>query len=347
MDLSYIDVISLPWSFENFVSIVKNDPSPDNDPNDTNISLEPKFSEKPSRPMITIIDTDLYKKLISKRLELTKYAKYSKLIKLINPYEKVEKGLKILKNEMTKQDVIIHEIITFVNTYSKTFLSFPKIEKPFTYTDEFSPLMDKENEEQYNVKIIFNGVIKAIENKSNSFICKIFDTHTSPTYQIINLLCIFYSNVLIIKPRTVSYFSNEKYIVCVGFLQNNKINNLEKLEELTNNDSKNLPFCRDFGISDNKIQKIIQEHNCKISKIQIKYIEALINSEYLLDNQISILESYQMKLANNFCKIFGLYSKYTETNKCLKGHKFCKTEKSNVYLCEECHKLFTYSEQEQ
>lgn len=332
---SIIDIVSLPWSSNDFVLFLKTE-------NTTSkiISAEPKFSDKPSRPMISLINVEIYKKLLAKRNELSSFKQASKFSKLVYPYERVEK---VLKKEYTRQEIINYEILKYINTcMNQKIIKESDTKEQFIFTDEIPLLLDKENEEQYNLKLIFESILKAISNSSNVFVCKIFDIHTNPTYQVIQLLTMFYESVIIIKPRTTNYTTSEKYISCVGFLGSEEnLHPLKKVVDLWTDAVKNdLPFCRDFNFvyssAPEDYTKKINEYNCNNSKVQIKYIEAIFNSVYLLDNQILILESYQNNLANDFCDSFGL--KEFKKEQCKNGHRFYNDDP--IKLCEECHDLF-------
>lgn len=86
---------------------------------DTSVPLLgiPEFSDKPSRPSKSFIDTELYKKLTNIKDKITLCQKWEKWAKLINPYEKISN---IVKNKnMPKDYYKFYEIFKYYDINKK------------------------------------------------------------------------------------------------------------------------------------------------------------------------------------------------------------------------------------
>ena len=80
----------------------------------------------------------------------------------------------------------------------------------------FDVSFDPNNQEQLSLQLIFSEIVGAFHTQKigGSFICKIFDSVTNTTCQLMYLMTQFYENVYLTKPRTSRYSNSEKYIVC-------------------------------------------------------------------------------------------------------------------------------------
>jgi len=237
----------------------------------------------------------------------------------------------------------------------------------------FSTEFDPNNQEQLCFQLIFAEIVAALhcQKISGTFICKIFDTITSPTAQLIILLRYFYTKVFIIKPRTSRYSNSEKYLVCIGFrgistdllkqiglvLANPLWYSNETSKTNSHKTNSGKPFCRGLSLdilnTDDDFYKILFEHNVKIINNQIKYIERSFEYSNFSSRQLQYIEALQNEKATDFCKSFGLIS---DSNVC--SHQRLKnisntslstlTSSStlitssltdNIKKCENCKKL--------
>jgi len=105
---------------------------------------------------------------------------------------------------------------------------------------------DNENlQEQESFRLILAQIITAlkIQAPGGNFVCKLYETFTSPTVKLIVALASVYTKVYISKPLTSRASNSEKYIVCLGFKKipdiNDKIEKLELILELLNS-NKNM-----------------------------------------------------------------------------------------------------------
>lgn len=83
---------------------------------------------------------------------------------------------------------------------------------------------DFNKQESSIVKLLYAQICYAlsIQKRGGIFILKIFDAFMKHTIDLLYLLSSFYKQVYILKPNTSRYANSEKYIVCIGFLFDNK-----------------------------------------------------------------------------------------------------------------------------
>lgn len=203
----------------------------------------------------------------------------------------------------------------------------------------FDISVDPNNKEQYHLRLITSEIIGALklQKKGGSFVCKIFDSVTKPTCQLIVLLKMFYNRVFIYKPRTSRFQNSEKYIVCLDFNGIDEEISM-KLNNIVSHWNNNM-FCKDFSITiPNKITKCIYQHNEFIVNNQIKYIEeSKLAQKYTFD-QISTLEATQNKRALEFCLGFGIIPNTNDNSKC--NHYTSKDDLKIIKKCILCDKLY-------
>jgi 23S rRNA U2552 (ribose-2'-O)-methylase RlmE/FtsJ len=197
------------------------------------------------------------------------------------------------------------------------------------------------NQEQLSLKLIYAEMLTALncQNKGGTFICKIFDSVTRPTQQILLILNNYYTSVNLIKPRTSRYTNSEKYIVALGF-KGICSAELDKFNSILEN-WDNVPYCRDFGVETSKFNfKNIQAYNTFISINQAWYIHQAVQHSKINNKTVSNnLETMQNKRALIFCLAFDLKSDETMCE-----HKNLNkiTGKCNIkylFKCQNCLQL--------
>ena len=200
------------------------------------------------------------------------------------------------------------------NLYNLNNIEYLKdnIEKVDLVTGDggFDVSFNPNNQEQLSFKLIYCEFITSLIclNIGGSFVCKIFDTFTKPTVQLIYIMKLYYDKVSIIKPRSSRYVNGEKYVVCKNFKGIDE-NDLFILKNKIKNWNNNL-YCRDMKISLKKVYKSIKNYNIFICKNQNWYIDkslklCKINSL----NYIRLLQVPQNKKANLYCMAFNLIDK--------------------------------------
>ncbi len=180
----------------------------------------------------------------------------------------------------------------------------------------FDISIDPNNQEQHHLHLITCEVFGAIKIQAigGSFVCKIFDTVTKPTCQLIYFLNKFYERVFIYKPRTSRFSNSEKYIVCIKF-RGVDDQSMKFIDDTLKN-WKEKKFCRGFGMTlPDKFMEQFYEHNKFIINNQIYFIEESQRAHKFNFEQISALEAKQNKRANEFCIHFSITEKNTGTCK--------------------------------
>ncbi len=192
----------------------------------------------------------------------------------------------------------------------------------------FDVSYDYNNQEQISFNLIFSEIFTALNNQNigGSFICKIFDTFTTSTTQLIYMLNSFYTNVYIIKPRTSRFTNSEKYIVCINFLGISQ-EILDKLAEFY----KQNKCCTE--IFNNKVDySQFYNYNNLLIENQIKYIELSLASKNYNSDYFSYMETIQNNLASEYC--FAFFD--------IKYNKCKHPSLSTTSTCEMCGKYVIY-----
>jgi len=104
---------------------------------------------------------------------------------------------------------------------------------------------DENFQEQEAYKLIIGEILTAlkIQNKSGSFILKLFEIYTDISIKIISILSSVYETTIITKPLTSRPSNSERYIVCKDYkgIDNIVIKALEKLlEEIVNKENNKM-----------------------------------------------------------------------------------------------------------
>lgn len=108
---------------------------------------------------------------------------------------------------------------------SKSNLVTIQIDKKWRYVN---------TQEQEIMKELLEGIIKLLKaqiNGGNSVI-QVYETYTTPMFQIVSLLRNIYNEVYMVKPLTCKTYTSNKYIVCMGFTGLNKENIISNLENV-------------------------------------------------------------------------------------------------------------------
>lgn len=174
--------------------------------------------------------------------------------------------------------------------------------------------IDYNHQEVLAHKLIFSQIILAlsIQKKGGSFICKLFDTNTKLSKEMIYLLNYYYEDINYYKPFTSRPANSEKYIICLKFkgITDQKIFELQNILNIWNNLPKSksiISIIEDYNLNDDIIN-IIEKSNKQLNDIQIKYINETINlikkpmnRNDLLDNNNNQLKNSNIWI-NYYCK---------------------------------------------
>lgn len=368
--------------------------------NTSEIKDGPKFSEKMPRPSKSLIDIDLYDKLIKTKDQINKYKNWSDISKLSNPYERVHNIAKSHIKVASRAYFKLREILIFFSIkdlFKRDITSMHLAEAPGSFVQallqEFEPYkvdwyaqslyseltidsdiynserwvkggddtgnlynienilaikervpkadvitadggfntdFDPNSQEQLTFQLIFAEVLTALIMQKvgphSTFVCKIFDTFTRISCQLLGILTEHYDKVYIIKPRTSRYSNSEKYIVCIGFPKEINTENLQNILKKMKNE-----FCRDLGIDNENVAKVLYDFNNKLVENQIKYIEKSFEYSKFKGKQISYIEGIQNIKAFEFCNFFLNITQ----PRC--RHDKCTVQEGNIKICEFCH----------
>lgn len=227
----------------------------------------------------------------------------------------------------------------------KLLKSLLKTKKDLITADGGFDVSDNPNiQEQLSLKLIFCEMIAAlnIQKIGGTFICKIYDAFTRPTFQILLILNQYYKKISIIKPRSSRYTNSEKYLVAQDF-EGISQSQLELYENIVKNWDKK--YCRDLGVKIssklmNSYMHKLKKFNTFIAKHQSWYINrSIFFSKKRANRFAQYLESLQNKRASMYCSFMNLKSSsdlctHNQIN-LIKGDG----EKKSFYQCDKCMKI--------
>jgi 23S rRNA U2552 (ribose-2'-O)-methylase RlmE/FtsJ len=146
--------------------------------------------------------------------------------------------------------------------------------------------------EQVHLHLFYAEIITTLIllKKGSNFVIKIYDIFTLPTAQLITILAMNFDSVYIVKPQTSRPANSEKYMVCIGYKQQNqyKIHKMYSClksvyQKTTKLPSKNndlyihsfgsIPVSKDIIESINKANNIFCELQIETIKRTIKLIK--------------------------------------------------------------------------
>lgn len=193
-------------------------------------------------------------------------------------------------------------------------------------------------QEQEVYRLLIGEIIGAIMNqaKNGHFVIKFFETFTSTSIKIVEILSKFYKNIFIYKPLTSRSSNSEKYIICESFTMssekeiNKYVSKLIKLlEEINRQELVNNLYLHDIS-SEYKIPKVTKvffkymNTNLMISQMkQINKMINYINSENYFGDEYHAYKKNQID-ATNFW-----YSNFIENSKTI-SYQFVQQIKKNM-----------------
>ena len=166
------------------------------------------------------------------------------------------------------------------------------------------------NQEQMSLRLIFCEFVMSliVLEKGGCFVCKMFDSFTKPTVQMLCIMKKYFGRVSLIKPRSSRYMNGEKFVVCMDFL-GIEFGELEYFKN-TVDIWKDNEYCNDFNVSIRVIQKDILKYNSFLSRHQSWYIDKAIQLCKIESLQyLKALQVPQNKKANLYCMTFGMIEK--------------------------------------
>jgi 23S rRNA U2552 (ribose-2'-O)-methylase RlmE/FtsJ len=241
-----------------------------------------------SKKEVSKNDKHILTKLDNKITLKYMYSVDEKFIKMFDNNKKIQINKTQIKNN-TKANFITADGGIFVNRYTQETDMLP---------------------------LLLIQIIEAInlQEKGGNFVCKFYETFTSPSIKLIVILKEMYEHVYFIKPTFSRTANNEKYIVCINFKYNNKDafynQTIEKLNNLTqaiiNNEHNIVDIFSKFKIS-NELQSQIIYMNTIIANEQFKNIneiDTFIIEQNYYGELYHLNKNRQINISNQWKNIF-------------------------------------------
>lgn len=185
----------------------------------------------------------------------------------------------------------------------------------------FDYSVDFNKQEENSINLIFCETLYSLlmQKENGSFVLKVFDLFHKTTLEILFLLCYFYKQVYIFKPRTSRVANSERYIICKHFCmkanyENIMINMIHGFKDLS---KQCLNGIFQFELNNFFLSKV-QEINAIYGQEQVENILLTLN----------YIHEYSQNTKEKLDKI-----KASNIEKCI---KWCKEHNQNI------HKDFTH-----
>lgn len=263
------------------------------------------------------------------------------------PIEIIEKKEHDIKyDRYLEEDNLLYgdvtDIVIIDETIKKVYKKFPLLLDLITADGGFD-IKTFNSQELLSNKLILSEIYLALNTQRTGgmFIIKFFDMFTHNSVMCYLLLCCFYSQVKIIKPKTSRNSNSERYLVCYSFLgltdDNTKI--LNNIREIIIKYIFIEPFKKEHGVHTliypefdfNKIPKIkkLTSFNNSILCEQIKTINESIKMVHNKDTyfQNLVLKLFIDKVTINYIFLYKNIL-YTRINKCI---EWLRTYKINTH----------------
>jgi len=236
----------------------------------------------------------------------------------------------------------ITDIVIIDTTIKNVYKKFPLL-LDFITADRGFDIKTFNSQELLSSKLILCEIYLALSTQRTGgmFVIKFFDMFTHNSIMCYLILCCFYSQVKIIKPKTSRNSNSERYLMCYSFMgltsENTKI--LNNIRETIVNYIFIEPFKKEHGIHTliypnfdfNKIPKLkrLTNFNNLILHEQIKTINESIKMVSNKDTyfQNLILKIFIDKITINYIFLYKSIL-YTRINKCI---EWLRTYKINIH----------------
>lgn len=200
------------------------------------------------------------------------------------------------------------------------------------------------NQEQMSLRLIFCEFVMSLMclNRGGVFICKMFDSFTRPTAQMLCMMCKYFGRVYLFKPRSSRYMNGEKFIVCIDFL-GISIDCLDNFKSVVDTWKDN-EYCNDFGVSIRGMQKSFEHYNTFLARHQSWYIN--ISLQLCKIDSVQYLKALQVpqnKKATLYCMSFGLIEKRNCSHKKKSPVAAAARAPARIYRCDECLEEFVFN----
>lgn len=173
-------------------------------------------------------------------------------------------------------------------------------------------------QEQEAYRLLLAEIINAIMNQAQGghFVIKFFETFTSVSIKLIEILSKFYKSIFIFKPLTSRSSNSEKYVICESFNMNEtkvkkySLRLIELLKNINDNEINNNLYlhsiCNGYDIS--KVTHVFFRYmNTKLMIEQLKQINKMINyinSENYFGDEYHLYKKLQIEATEFWYKNF-------------------------------------------
>jgi 23S rRNA U2552 (ribose-2'-O)-methylase RlmE/FtsJ len=238
------------------------------------------------------------------------------------------KHVEILKGKDGTGDLYNIDNIYDIMTQMKTKATIITGDGGFDFSNDFN------QQESMSFPLLYCQSLAALlcQKKGGIFILKFFDTYQLKTLQLLCLLNKCYKSIHFVKPYTSRPANSEKYLVCVGFLDNISEREIYKLLldipkigstinnslEISKYNTKDMTFYNSINII-NRIMfsrqrefihftlDIIKNNNLEEKKEELFKRQILTSSEWCERYGIKI--NYQSKFLNSYSRIHNTFEK--------------------------------------
>jgi len=163
-------------------------------------------------------------------------------------------------------------------------------------------------QEQETNKLFLTNIINALkcQAKNGNFICKIYESFTLVTVKLLCCLTALYKHVHVIKPLTSRSSKSERYIVCVNYVGDSKLEG--KLQHILTNYKQTYltDIFPDYDISDD-IRDVMKKINTEIGNKQYTAMNVMmtfINEQNYLGETYSEKRSQQIAANEYWIKTY-------------------------------------------
>lgn len=360
------------WDSDSFTVLLQ-----ETDLCDVQVDFDPnscEFSEKPSRPSKSLVDMDIYKKVIEIKDKIPQINNWKKSCKLSSPYDKISNISKLKKSKEYYKFIEIFKFFEIEISKNNVYYYSPNKTADNTINDVLEVFYDgvkfvdngmvdicisntsvdfshdPNNQEQLSFFDISKNVIDFLGrlNKSGVMIIRFYDTLTRPTCQLLSIITRYFESVYFIKPRTSRYTNSEKYLVCINFkgICNKELVYYQDFLKIYTTTFDENHFCRKFGNDNGNLvtdfDSILYDYNKKLLTNQYDYILKTLKTSYNEDDiSEKHLEAFQNKKAIEFCNNFDIPILDIDTFSKCKHNKKTKSKIliKNCIICDKCYSL--------
>lgn len=216
--------------------------------------------------------------------------------KYIPDWTKLKSTINTDKIKVCYGDLYIYSNIKrFVKGFKYNKADLVTADGGFDYSSDFN------GQEINSHKIIFSEIFTSLMILKNggNLVCKIFDIFSIFTVQILKIVYTLFDRIVIYKPNTSRPANSEKYLVCLGYNNGIKTENINKLLKKCLEMDNGHYYLTNVRI-ENDLYKILFHYNERYIRHQIYYLKYTI--KLINDDQKHISKDALYKQIKNAIK---------------------------------------------